>query len=515
MRAKEVMAVILSAAMLMSMTACSNSSTGDDATVTTTTTVAATEKTTTTGAVESTTPEETTPVETTVSKSEGELLAEKYTGFIETPMDLGGRTIRLVSDQSNRYVYAKDAAGNPDPDNTSNETIEIVEAIKSIEKDYNCTIEIEQLKGKSLITALLTEQAAGNAYCDILEFGCSSTYLEQIYGASLCMDLNDPRVADIIKLDVNPWLPASNFGLWVGAQYGVHFKTNNSPDLLRGVMLFNKDLAAQYGLGDIYELYRNKEWTFDKLTEMCAKVMAQSDGTVYPLMYNQEGLWMPMLIYANGGSMAAYEDSKFKFTGLTDNTLEAVNYAVDWKQKGYLHPKSEARSENEVNFANGEAIFFVANYAALKKYTQGKIECNYEIGLLPGPMGPHGNGEYNAVSYTEAMFNIMDNVEKPEEVAAVLVALANRTGKHDMIETELMYTLQDEESAETLQLMYDNMVCDYSRSISTTRGVVSGACKSIMNLEKTPKEAYEEIASKVQAYFDEYNTTGKITKVEE
>ena len=126
-----------------------------------------------------------------------------------------------------------------------------------------------------------------------------------------------------------------------------------------------------------------------------------------------------------------------------------------------------------------------------------------EIGLLPGPMGPNSTDkEYNAVSYTEAMFHVMNNVEEPEKVAALLVALANRTGKRDMINTELMNTLQDMESADMLQLMYDNMKCDYSRSISITRGNCSGANKAIMNLEATPKEKYEEIATKCQDTFD-------------
>lgn len=505
MKLKRVTALVLAGAMALSMMACGGKT---DETTTNANNEATSSSVNVTG--ESTTPEETTP-----AKSQGELLAEKYTGFVETPMDLGGRKIKVVSTIAKRYIYATDENGNPDPDNTQNETLEIIEAIKSIEKDYNCTIEFEQLKAKDLVNALITAQSTGETYCDILEFGCSDTYLEQIYAAKLCMDLNDSRISDIIKLKENPWLPASNFGQWAGAHYGVHFKTNNSADLLRGVMLVNKDLAAQYGINNIYELYENKEWTFDKLTEMCASIAAQSDGTVYPLMYNQEGLWIPMLIYANGGSMATYEDGKYKFTGLTDNTLEAINYAVDWQTKGYLHPQSNVRKTNETNFANGECVFFCTNYASLKKYTQGDIECNYEIGLLPGPIGPNGDGEYNAVSYTEAMFNVMDNVEKPEEVAAILVALANRTGKKDMIDTELMNTLQDEESAEILQVMYDNMVCDYSRSISTTRTLCKGANEAILRLEKTPKEAYEEIASQIQTYFDEYNTTGKITKQEE
>ncbi len=498
MKAKKVMALILAGAMAVSMVACgSNTGTGDTTTTTTTTNFV--------DQTSSNTDDSTTP-----AKTEGELLAEQYTGYVETPMDLGGRTIRIVTGNS-RYQYNKDAAGNPDPDNTPNDTLEVIEAIKSIEKDYNCTIEFEKLSGKNLVTALLTAQSSGDTYCDILEFGCSGTYLEQIYAAQLCMDLNDERIADIIKLDENPWLPASDFGLWAGAQYGVHFKTHNSNDHLRSVILVNKDLAKQYGIDNIYDLYYNKEWTFDKFTEICASIAAQSDGTVYPFMYGKESLYLPVLIYANGGSTAVYEDGKYSLTALTDNTLEALNYAVDWQKKGYCHPLSES-GKDEQTFANGGAVFYFCLYAGLTKFTTGTIECNYEIGLLPGPLGPSGDGEYNGVTYTEMLFNVMDNVEKPEEVAAVLVAIANRTGMHDMIETELMNTLQDEESADVLQTMYDNMVCDFSRSISTTRSLFVKANNSILSFEKTPKEAYEEIASQVQAYFDEYNATGKVTK---
>lgn len=422
-------------------------------------------------------------------------------GFTETPMDLGGRTIKVLTTVASRYTYAENK------DETPNETLEVIEAVKGIEKDYNCKLEFEQLKGREMVEALITAKAAGDTYCDILEFGCSDTYLEQIYSANLVMPLEDEAIKDIIKPDENPWLPESAFGLMFGHQYGVHFKTVNTGDLLRGVILFNKNLAEKYNLGNLYDMVKDKSWTFAKLTELSASIAAQSDGMVYPLLYSQEGLFLPMLIFANGGTVTEYKEGKYTFNGLNDNTLEAINFAVDMKKKNYIHPKSEVRNEAESIFANGEAVFFVCNYNSLKKYTQGTISCEDEVGLLPGPSGPNGDGNYNGVSYTAALFHVMDNVEKPEEAAAVLAALANRTSKHDMIETELMNTLQDEESADILQLMYDHMVCDYSRSISTSRSAISGANKAVMNLEKTPKEAYEEIASGIQADYNELKLT--------
>ena len=87
------------------------------------------------------------------------------------------------------------------------------------------------------------------------------------------------------------------------------------------------------------------------------------------------------------------------------------------------------------------------------------------------------------------------------------MAFANRTAKRDMINTELMNTLQDQESAEMLELMYNNMKTDYSRSIGTSRAAIGEASKAIMSLEKTPKEAYEELANSVQAMYDELALT--------
>lgn len=455
------------------------------------------EKTEPTNAVDK--PEVTAAPEVTTAPEVEETpsLADQYTGFEETVMDLGGRTIKFVTTVASRYQYAEDK------DATPNETLEIIAALESIEKDYNCVIEVEQLKGRDMVEALVTAKSAGDVYGDILEFGCSDTYLEEIYAGNLVMPLEDERISDIIKLDTNPWLPASLFGRMFGHQYGVHFKTNNSGDLLRGVVLFNKDLVEKYNLGDMYQLVRNKEWTFEKFEEMSASIAAQSDGTVYPLLYGNEGIFLPMLTYANGGTAAEYRDDKYVFTGLQDKTLEALNFAVDLKTKGYYHPQSEVSKQDEPTFANGEAVFFFGNYNSIKKYTQGVIAMEDSVGIIPAPLGPNGNGEYNAVSYTEAMFHVIDNVEKPEEVAAVLVAIANRTGKRDMIETELMNTLQDEDSAEMLQLMYDNMVLDLSRSISTSRTPIKVANQSILKLEKTPKEAYEEIESTIQTVFDE------------
>ena len=104
---------------------------------------------------------------------------------------------------------------------------------------------------------------------------------------------------------------------------------------------------------------------------------------------------------------------------------------------------------------------------------------------------------------------IANNVEKPEEVAAVLVAIANRCVKHDIENTELATSLMDEESKDMVMMMYNDMRSDISRKV-TGKGTdlsnkVSSANTSVLKLEKTPAQAYSEIAEAMQQLYDTLN----------
>lgn len=431
--------------------------------------------------------------------SKEEQPSDHYNGWAEHPMDLNGRVIRIVSTNQERYV--PDASN---PDNTSNETLSVIAAIESIEKDYNCKFEFEKMRGKTLVQTLITSQAAGEAYCDILEFDPADTYLEQIYTANLLMDLNREPVADIVGVKSNPWGETSSFGQLLGHQYGVHFKTVNSGGLLRGVLLFNKDLLARYTDADPYLMVQDKTWTWDAFMNICNQIAQTSDG-VYPMGYGRYSLMFSQLIFANGGTLAEPDSGKYKYTALSDNTLEAYNFAQQFAMKGYVHPQSHASSTSlAAPFADGELVFVFQLYSMLRNYTEGTYPTDYTIGLLPCPLGPSGDGEYCSVPFTDALFHIMDGTKAPEEIASVLVALANRTSRVDdeTVNTEMMYSLQDEESVQTLEILLGNVKPAYDRLISTARSQFEGTFKSVMSLDKSPKEALEEVETAIQTIYD-------------
>lgn len=430
--------------------------------------------------------------------AEGEKFAEQYHGFVETPMDLGGRKIRFKSALSHYYVYADN------PDDTSNETLAVIEAIKSIEKDYNCEIIVEPAaRYDDLEAALITAKASGDTYCDIYE-GMPYSHFDaaNVYAYDVILPLDDPSISDIIKWDTNPWLPASELGYLYGHQYGAHFLRANNGDVIRSVFVFNKELAEQYDLGNIYELVRNNEWTFDKFEEICAQIVSRSDGTIIPFTSGLEQIIIPQLVLGNNGTFAESDGLGYNFTGMSDNTLEALNYAYNLVNKGYF-------KYTGTDFYDSKAVFYATIYNEVKHFVQGVGNLPFEAGIVPGPMGPKAD-DYCTTTYSAAMYHVMKGIEKPEEVAAVLVALANRLtlAKEQAVVYQSMYGIPDKDSIEMFEIMFDNYKVDISRI--GAGNMLMDANNSILALEKTPREAYEEISPMIQARYDEIkNATPK------
>ncbi len=532
---RKVLSVVLAAAMVFSMAACGNNDAGNEGNsgnsgsdVNTPTAAPSSDN----GGGSSA---EATPAPTEDPRSEGEKLADQYNGFVETPMDLNGRTIRIAASVGTRYNYAKDANGNDDPDNTNEATIEIVKIMEQIEADYNCKFEIiPSMKGKDIVQNLYMGMTSGEAYCDILDEGVSDTYLDQIMDMKMVMPLDDPQIADIIKLDTNPWTAQSDYGIFQGTQYAVNFVTNNSSNILRNALLFNIELAEQYGLGDLYSMVKDGTWTWAKFEEMCETITKQSDGSVVPAGYGKENLLFPMTVFSNGGTIANLVDGHHVYTGTDERTLEAGQWIYDLREKGYLAPNWTVKVDDGnggtknvlveggidvAGFAAGQCVFYFDFYGDLQKLTQGTQETSYTFGLLPHPLGPYYSDQgadvckenYHGVTYSADMKMIVAGVEKPEEVAAVLVAIANRTSKpaDKVLEVEMRDTLGDEESGDMLMIMYNDMRSDYSRMFTGHK--IGSISNWILKLEKTPMQAFEEVASETQLLYDGTETHYKVT----
>jgi ABC-type glycerol-3-phosphate transport system substrate-binding protein len=428
-------------------------------------------------------------------------------------MDLDGRELVLLVIQAgrgdNRWDYDL-----TDKERTPNDTLEIIATLRQIEKDYNCTITIDWQLASGLIEKLQANKAVGETPYDIFETGLTEFGVQGLYTNRLVLPVTHPAIFDVIKPHDNPWLPASSFTVVGGTQFGVHFKPQNSPDILRSTLIFNKTYMETFALSNFYEMVRNYTWNWDNFDTILNQFNAMSD-TIFPIIHGHEGLIVPQFIAANNGTLALSTPEGIIFVGHeNDNALEAMNFVRSFAERGFFHPQSGNR-DAPVGLAasRGEVLFIFNWFDTMKNLTRQHPghDGDYSFGILPPPMGPRAT-EYTTSVYTEVLYHIMADIPHPEEAAAVLVAMANRTRmKTDTkILHELRFSLQDEASAEMMQIMLNNVTVDLSRIHGSARSaggdtIVAGMNRMLRG-EETPVQAMQRIAPQMQNWFNQLNS---------
>jgi len=148
-------------------------------------------------------------------------------------------------------------------------------------------------------------------------------------------------------------------------------------------------------------------------------------------------------------------------------------------------------------------MFNFAELGTLRNLTrQQPYPSDYRFGLLPIPRGPQME-TYAAGIFAAHMYHIFNDIYRPEQVAAVLVAMANRLTRLDIVQHELEHGLQDMPSGDVVAMLLDKVVVDHSRIHGGARGTILNANQSIETLAETPVQAMQRISDQVQTQFNE------------
>jgi len=417
--------------------------------------------------------------------------------FIETEMNLNGREIVMMSFQHHLFNYWEG-----DMDRTHNDTLRVMEILREIEQDYNATINVVAAPAGAAIPArLFTARAAGDAPYDLLHVGMSDTFMEQIFANNLVMPVTHPIIRDIIKPDENPWNIKSDISNVFGTQFGVNFLQLNYGRFLFSTMLFNRTFMERYSLGNFYEMVLNRTWTFESFDRILHQTTTATNGRVVPLSMIRESSLVPMFVKSNFGVLAEHDaDGRLVFVGHeNDNALFALNFLQEAFLQNHLQEFGDAPIA-EQRFADGDSLFFASEYATLRRITQGELSSEYAFGLLPPPIGPAAN-EYRSSMHTAVLFYVINDIPNPREAAAILVAMANRLQRTNIIQEELYHGLQDEYSAEMLQILLDSVVVDMSRIHSDGRRLMAATGNNILR-GSSAAASLQGIANRMNNYYN-------------
>lgn len=199
-----------------------------------------------------------------------------------------------------------------------------------------------------------------------------------------------------------------------------------------GAIIYSKDMAAKYNLGDIYSYVKDGTWTIDKMTEIASTIPTGNDTYRY---YAEGGL--DLLI---GGGMA--------LSGRDDESNPTLPNQLDNNTVSYIEKISSFLSDKTQNISNANVIIKGADstYKDYDAWDDGKfifwfdnmgraadiLERETEFGILPIPKKDENQENY--ISYckadrTAAIF-ISKSAKDPEMSAYLIEAMAALSEKH-------------------------------------------------------------------------------------
>ena len=238
------------------------------------------------------------------------------------------------------------------------------------------------------------------------------------------------------------------------------------------VVFFNKNMAEEYNLGDIYQMVIDKKWTFDEMLKMCELVSAD---------LNNDGVYN--------------KDDRFGFSGQNDAAYEFLQSSgerlctLDKDGVPYLSCNSERGIDvltSLLTFMNNKTCFFNRQLAglsvneAITMFTSNRVlflmrplqtimelrAMDADFGIIPTPMMDDTQTEYHtSIGFTVAnCVTIPVDAKSIENSAKVLDTLSadsyfnmNETFYDMVLGTKLT---RDDNSTENLSIILDSCVFD-------------------------------------------------------
>ena len=384
-------AVITTAAMLMSMTACGGNTTAETAT-----------DSGSTEAVEA----ETTAEDTT---EEAEDAAEDT----EDAAEEGAEDTADASDSDyDPYKVITDADGNPidlggmdiiirdwwsgDPAEPQNDYEEAVQEYRDwIQETYNFTIKPQAISDwgstptdfvdyattggdENYLFTLRDDPAITSAMANGLMYDLSTLD---------CLDFND------IKFQRNLLHEQYSDGDKIYAMFAGYSEARTG-------VYFNKRLLTDAGIDpeSIYDMQADGTWTWDAFEDLLSKVQRDTDNDgvidVYGLTLN-EGVMTTEAVFANNGSFIDKDANGFVYNLESPETLEALEWCVKiYDNYDMPDPEGAEWDYYKEAFINGQAAFLVEDeYAG----TPGNFleDMPDELGFVMFPKGPKASDYIN------------------------------------------------------------------------------------------------------------------------
>jgi len=357
-----------------------------------------------------------------------------------------------------------------------------------VQKNYNCKILIRETTDWNEAMAAIV---AGEEYANVIMplVNQSGKFVQ----SRLCSDYLDPEISQYIDMSDPWWNDTMAYAANVLGKVYAGYSALGNAAISTWVVFFNKRIATEVGIkeNELYDLWKNKEWTWDAMASYAKKGLKDLDGS--GAMDSEEDQWG---FVAPGYDCAQAFASSAKVASITTengmnptysfNTSHCISTITKlnnfFTTEGFFKESTNYRKM----FADGKCLFVGYQLILMQKDVIREMED--EWGVLPIPLGPKDGGGWqdkymSRVDHNVSLGIIPATVENKEYTALIYEALSYNcfqiTNKE--VETMALSYCSDDTAIEVSNATYNTSTFEISQFFhSVANGGYTSAVESIM-----------------------------------
>ena len=397
---------------------------------------------------------------------------ERIKPNIPESADFGGDTITFLhwyntawteTVRQSRDIYAEGITGEAINDAVYNRNVKIEDAYK-----VKIALQLEQ---STDIASMVGQQVtAGDSTYDVVYqlLSAAPALIQKSYFHNL---FNVPNI-DLEKpwWDQNSISSLSTMGILPLVSTSINVNDKDAT----AALAFNKTIAENNQLEDLYTLVREGKWTYDKLTEMAEATYNDSngDGTMTPddVYGFLGGRDVIDSLYHGSGSqfITKNADDEFVFTFGTERDVDVISKGIDIVNSVWYFNHHAWKDQSDILyrqiFETGHGLFFWMRLDDVTNMRAGDAD----FGIIPIPKYEEAQDKYYSLvsQHTTGLMSIPitcagDELSMVGMVLEALAAESHYTLIPEYIETSLKTkNSRDAESADMLDIILNNRVFD-------------------------------------------------------
>lgn len=448
--------------------------------------------------------------ETTVDTTESETTRLDYPDDLPEK-DFGGNSYTILGyDSTIAFLHSEELTGDVMGDALYNRNLKIAER-------YGIKLQFINGGEYQAITNLCT--AAVSAGEDTYQI-VSSHVIEM--GRSIANGMYQP-VNDLPYVDfTKPWWSKS-----CTEDLSYHGKTylaigdfNLSAVSKAACLMYNKDLAEDFGLPNIYETVRSGKWTKDELNRLCEGTYVdingdgkKDEGDQYGFSIDSKGDANKYLWAFGKKVMTRNEAGEYDDTFYDEKLVSIVEWLYDTKENNdYIW--TDTAWNTGYNAFMREKTLIANGYLEMTQWGMRELEVDYAI--LPLPKWDEAQQNYYTnVGGSHDIQGVLITAQDTAFVGLIMEALNAESWKtvtQAYCETTLKYKgARDEDSLEMIDITLDGRIYDFGfvyggwgEAFWLQYCLNDNKSKDITSYVEKNKSAWNKAMADVFAIFDEY-----------